>query len=299
MWSDLCQAAFERLKEAFTTTPILIHFDFDKEIVVETDASNIASAGIFSQLGPDGLLHPIAFFSKKHTPAESNYNIYDKESMAVVCVFEEWRAYLVGRPVTVRSDYQNLRYFTTKRLLNQRQARWSEFLSQFNYTIQFVPGKAHGKVDALTRMAGQTDKQILEDETHRTQVVLKSLSLGLLADIPLHFGVSPLNELWTEAYQADPLPNQILIMLEQGVRHSRLISVAECTKDCNRLRYRDPLYVPVHEPLKLAIIRENHDAPAAGHPGKSKTHKLITRRYYWPSNRKEIAQYVANCHICQ
>ena len=96
MWSDLCQAAFERLKEAFTTAPILIQFCFNKEIVVETDASNIASAGILSQPGPDSLLHPIAFFSKKHTPAKSNYDIYDKELMAVVRAFEEWRAYLVG-----------------------------------------------------------------------------------------------------------------------------------------------------------------------------------------------------------
>jgi len=96
------------LKEALTTAPILIHFDFDKEIVVESDASDIASAGILCQPGSDGPLHPIAFFSKKHTPAECNYDIYDKELMAVVRAFEEWRAYLVGRPVTVRSDHQNL-----------------------------------------------------------------------------------------------------------------------------------------------------------------------------------------------
>jgi len=243
---------------------------------VETDASDIASAGILSQPGSDGLLHPIAFFSKKHTPAECNYDIYDKELMAVVRAFEEWRAYLVGQPVTVWSDYQNLRYFTTKMLHNQRQARWSEFMSQFNYTIEFVPGKEPRKADALTRMPGQTEEEVLEDETHRTQVVLKSQSLGLLADIPLHFGASSLNELWTEAYHADPLPNQILMILEQGVRHSRLISLAECTKDGNRLRYRDRLYVPAPEPLKLAIIRENHDPPAAGHPGRSKTHELIT-----------------------
>ena len=148
-------------------------------------------------------------------------------------------------------------------------------------------------------MAGETEEEVLEDETHSTQVVLKSQSLGLLADIPLPFGVSSLNELWTEAYQADPLPNQILTMLEHRVRHSGLISLAECTKDRNRLQYRDRLYVPAHEPLKLAIIRENHDAPAAGHPGRSKRDELSTRRYHWPSMRKEIARYVANCHICQ
>jgi len=72
------------LKEAFNTASIVIHFDFNKEIVVETDASDIASAGRLSQPGPDGLLYPIAFFSKKHIPAECNYVIYDKELMAVV-----------------------------------------------------------------------------------------------------------------------------------------------------------------------------------------------------------------------
>jgi len=127
--------------------------------------------------------------------------------------------------------------FTMKRLLNQRQARWSEFLSQFNYMIEFVPGKAHGKADASTKMTGQTDEEVLEDETHRTQVVLKPQSLGLLADIPLHFGASPFNELWTEAYQADPLPNQILTILDQGGGHRRRISLADCSKDGNRLWY--------------------------------------------------------------
>jgi len=72
-------------------------------------------------------------------------------------------------------------------------------------------------------------------------------------------------------------------MLEQGIQHGCLISLAECTKDGNPLRYRDRLYVPAHKPLKPAIIRENHDAPAAGHHCKSKTYELITRRYHWPS----------------
>ena len=106
-------------------------------------------------------------------------------------------------------------------------------------------------------MAGQTQEEEMDDETHRMQVVLKSQSLGLLADIPLHFGASPLPELWTEAYQADPLPKQILTRLEQGVQHSRQISRAECTRDGNRLWYRYHLYVPVHEPLKLAVTNRD------------------------------------------
>jgi hypothetical protein len=79
-WDAKAQAAFLQLKEAFCSAPILAHFDPDSECVVETDASDYVSAGILSQCGPDGLLHPVAYFSKKHSPAECNYEIYDKES---------------------------------------------------------------------------------------------------------------------------------------------------------------------------------------------------------------------------
>jgi len=86
-------------------------------------------------------------------------------------------------------------------------------------------------------MTGQTAEEVLEDEKHRMQVVLKFQSLRLLADILLNFGGSPLKGLWTEGYQADPLLTQKLKILEQGIRHGRLISLAECPKDSNWLQY--------------------------------------------------------------
>jgi len=81
---------------AFTSAPILRHFDPDREIIVETDTSDYVSAGILSQYGDDGILHPVSFFSKKHSPAECNYEIYDKELMAIVKAFEEWQPELEG-----------------------------------------------------------------------------------------------------------------------------------------------------------------------------------------------------------
>ncbi len=89
VWDAECQAAFETLKKAFTSDVILRHYDPDREIVVETDASDFVSGGILSQYDEQGELHPIAYFSKKHNPAECNYEIYDKELMAIVRAFEE------------------------------------------------------------------------------------------------------------------------------------------------------------------------------------------------------------------
>jgi hypothetical protein len=91
VWSDGCSKSFETGKQAFTTTPILWDFDYGREIIVATDASDYISTGVLSQYDDDGILHPVAFFSQKHTPAEYNYQIYNNELMAIVRAFDEWR----------------------------------------------------------------------------------------------------------------------------------------------------------------------------------------------------------------
>jgi hypothetical protein len=96
VWGPTQQTAFDGLKTAFTTAPVLPHFDYDREIVVETDASDYVSAGVLSQYDDEGTLHPVAFYSKKHSPAECNYEIYDKELLIIVRAFEDWRPHLEG-----------------------------------------------------------------------------------------------------------------------------------------------------------------------------------------------------------
>ena len=89
LWTAECDVTLNALKQAFTTAPILRHFEHEREIVVETDALDFLSAGVLFQYGDDGILNPVAFFSKKHSPAECNYGIYDKELMAIARAFEE------------------------------------------------------------------------------------------------------------------------------------------------------------------------------------------------------------------
>ncbi|CAJ2512148.1 Uu.00g051630.m01.CDS01 [Anthostomella pinea] len=152
-WNPAFQTAFDRLKHTFTTAPVLAPFDWKKEIIIETDASDYVSAGVLSQYGDDGILRPIAFFSKKYSMTKCNYEIYDKELLAIIRCFEEWRPKLEGTSslIKVITDYWNLEYFTTTKLLNRCQARWSEFLSRFNFKIIYRPGKQGAKPDALTR----------------------------------------------------------------------------------------------------------------------------------------------------
>jgi len=88
-WETKQQESFDGLKTCFTTAPILHWFDYDRDIVVETDASDFVSTAVLSQYHDEGTLQPMAFFSKKHSPVECNYEIYDKELMAIVRAFDE------------------------------------------------------------------------------------------------------------------------------------------------------------------------------------------------------------------
>ena len=92
---------------------------------MEMDASDYVSAGVMSQYDTDGILDPITFFSKKHSPAECNYEIYDKQPMAMIRCFEEWHVELESspHPIRVLSDHKNLEYFMSTKLLSRCQAR--------------------------------------------------------------------------------------------------------------------------------------------------------------------------------
>ncbi|KAH0604189.1 uncharacterized protein H6S33_007220 [Morchella sextelata] len=113
-----------------------------KEITVETDASDYVSVTVLSQYNDNGTLRPVTYFSKKHSPAECNYEIYDKELLAIIRSLEEWRPELEGaaHPITVISDHKNLKYFMSTKQINRRQPHWAEYLSCFNFVIKYRPG---------------------------------------------------------------------------------------------------------------------------------------------------------------
>ncbi|KAH0829329.1 hypothetical protein FOPE_10886 [Fonsecaea pedrosoi] len=108
----------------FTTAPILILFDHERETILEVDASKWCVGGTLFQVDDEGVVRPYAFFLKKNCPAECNYEIYDKEMLAIIRCLEEWDAELRSvKKFEIRSDHKNLEYFMTVRKLTERQIR--------------------------------------------------------------------------------------------------------------------------------------------------------------------------------
>ena len=109
-----------------------------------------------------GDLHPCGYISSTLTPAEQNYQVYDRELLGIVKALKEWRIYLEGaiHKVTVYTNHNNLRYFRTQQDLNARQAQWSLFLSRFPLKLVYKPGKTMMISDALSRRADSDDQKV-------------------------------------------------------------------------------------------------------------------------------------------
>ena len=156
--------AFRDLVDAFQRAPVLRHFDPQRPIRVETDASDMARAAILSQPDDQGIYHPVAFWSSKFKGAEIRYSTPDKELYAIVGAFKQWRHYLEGSLATVEvlSDHQNLKGFMALPRLNGRQARWCMFLAPFDFEIRYQAGKRN-PADAPSRRPDYGDDCDLED----------------------------------------------------------------------------------------------------------------------------------------
>ncbi|KAG0155925.1 hypothetical protein PDIDSM_3098 [Penicillium digitatum] len=302
--------SFEALKKAFTSAPVLKAFDWSKEIVLETDASDFVSAGVLSQYDDAGILHPIAFFSKKHSAAECNYEIYERTASHNPLL----------RRVASRTGGHTL----------AREARWSEFLPRFNFKITYRPGKQGAKPDALTRSQTVLKKENLQiNVTTRQRNGVTTTTPPELPDLPeeppataevppiitdppitaapetrvrfiennLPEPPSTIKDL-LEAYNQDKVVQSILEALDKNASRHPEITLADCERKATTY-YRNRLYVPDNDELKAEILRLCHDKPTGGHPGRSKTYELLSREYYWPRVYQYVSDWTKNCHTCR
>ena len=150
-WSKKCQASFEKLKAFLTEAPILTQPTYVKEYVIFSDAS---LNGIGCVLLQEGKV--VAYNSRQLKPHEKNYPMHDLELTAIVLALKIWRHYLYGEKCFIYIDHKSLKYFPSQQELNLRQRRWMELVKDYDYVINYHPGKSNVVVDALSRKSAQT-----------------------------------------------------------------------------------------------------------------------------------------------
>ncbi|KAK7940550.1 hypothetical protein WMY93_003876 [Mugilogobius chulae] len=258
-WTSEAQEAFDRLKHKFTSAPVLIHPDPGRQFVVEVDASDLGVGAILSQRSPEtNKLHPCAFFSRRLSEAERNYDVGNRDLLAVVLALQEWRHWLEGahQSFIIWTDHKNLSYLQSAQRLNSRQARWALFLSRFNFTLTYRPGSKNCKPDALSR---------LYSPVHENSVpgtILPHSCVVAAAHWEIENAV-------TEAQRTEPDPG--------------------CGPP-NRL------FVP--STVRSQVLQWAHSTKLSCHPGIQRTMTFIKQKFWWPTMGADIREFVSACDIC-
>ena len=252
---------------------------------LESDASNVGLGSILSQRFDDGI-HPVAFFSRSLSPAEKNYDVRDKELLAIKCALEEWRYLLEGcnDSVEILTDHKNLEQFLNKPVngrLTERHARWLLFFGRFDLRITYLPGRKNLKPDALSRIepadpvAAVSGAPILAEFSSLFYDELRS---ALVGD---EFGQSVIRALQDPS--VDPVVSSrtdfSLFRYDQGL-----------------LFHDERIYVP--EKLRVLVVQSRHDSVVAGHPGVKRTLEFVTRGFWFPRVRAFVEKFVTSCPVC-
>jgi len=307
-WGEAQEAAFLKVTILFTSgkTPILRHYDPDRPALLETEASDFAIAGILSQKFKDGKLHPVQFVSSKLNTAELNYDVYDKEMLAMLFSLRKNRHYLQGaiHKTTIFSDHQNLTYFKTAVLLNRRQARWSEELKQYNFQLLYRKGSSNTKADILSRCPAFTSREGGTTSATEQSMMDKEQCLEVGAmEIDLDY----------ESIQISAIDiHQLLLEAKQRIKEKAMLDekyrelCKQVKKDGNidknftitddLLCWKNRIYVP--EGIRQRIIQSEHDSKMAGHFGTVRTLELLSNNFYWVNMDRDIRKYCSKCDIC-
>ncbi|CAI7791681.1 unnamed protein product [Closterium sp. NIES-54] len=252
----------ERLRAALTAALVLILSDPDRDYVVEENASDQAVGALLMQDQGCGL-QPMAYLSKKLHGAELNYPIHDKEALAIVTAFKEWRCYLEGAKTTVYTDHCSLKYLKSQPTLSRRQVWWVDFLeAHFHYDIVYKRG-LQNKVDAFSR------------PDHVAGIQLDGMN-------PLLYG------LFRHGYFVDA-------EIATAQKHKLL----QWEKDLAIWKGSRKIWVPYYTPLRQILLEEFHDVAYVGHFGSNKTLAGIANYYYWPQMAADVQQFVTSCDTCQ
>jgi hypothetical protein len=296
-FADDCHGAFEELKRRLTHAPVLAHYHPERETMLETDASDGVLAGVLSQEDENGEWHPVSFFSKTMAPAELNYEVHDKEMLAIVRSLSHWRAELQGSPRRLRilTDHRSLEYFMTTKQLTSRQARWSELLSQFFFQIMYRPGKSNELADALSRR----EQDVSPQDGLKKEIRFKPL---LSSD-----QIDPQIKSEVDIFAMDSL-TLIDAILQANKQHSSLDDLRAAARagqdqtlklEEGLLFFKNLLLVPDVDDLRTQLIRESHAPLPSAHPSPGKTIKMLRERYFWRSMRRDVTQYILNCTECR
>ena len=276
--TDEAMVAFDQLKAALTSAPVLIHPDFKKKFFIQCDASDSGIGAVLFQKDESEAEFPISYFSQKLNSCQRNYTVTEKECMAAVMAVKKFRPYVEGMDFTVITDHASLKWLMNMKDLNGRLARWSLELQSYVFDIEHRKGTLNVVPDTLSR-------------AH-----LDCLEVAEIA---------PLIDLESEEFHSEEYQNLIStiqnhsgelpdVKVEENYVYKRALPVdGDATLFHNEWR----LWIP--SGLTEEVIRLTHEPPQTSHGGIAKTLHRVRQFFYWPNMATQIKNFINKCEICK
>lgn len=266
IWTDATETAFQTLKHALMTAPVLSLPDFRLPFVIETDACDVGIGAVLSQKG-----HPVAYVSRALGPRNRGLSVYEKEYLAILLAVQQWRSYLQLGEFIIKTDHKSLTHLTDQRLHTEWQQKVLTKMMGLQYKVMYKKGVNNAAADSLSRKP-PASSQVL--------------------------AVSTLQPAWLSAVQASYLSDEFAQSLLQKLAVAPQ-SDERYTLIQGILRYRGRIWVGPDVSLQLQIIAAFHDSPQGGHSGFPVTYRRVNSLFKWPGMKQLIRDTVRNCHVCQ
>ena len=255
IWTSETQLAFETLKQALITAPVLALPDFTCPFVVETDASDTGIGAVLLQKE-----HPLAFVSKALGPRTRGLSTYEKEYMAILLAVEEWSSYLQHNEFLIRTDHASLAHLTDQRLHTLWQLKVFTKLLGLQYRIVYRKGSENKVADALSRRP-HPDMEVSAISCCQPTWILSII----------------------DAYQQDATAQQLLQRLSIAKDPDDLFTLHEGV-----IRHKGRIWLPANSGLQQQIITEMHATPLGGHSGIPITLRKLKQLFFWQGMAKSV-----------
>jgi len=291
VWTEKCENSFQELKKRLTTSPVLALPDPTGHFVIFCDASKMGLGCVLMQ---DRRV--VAYSSRQLRTHEKNYPTHDLELAAIVFALKIWRHYVYGGKFEIFSDHKSLKYLFDQKELNMRQRRWMEFLKDYDFELHYHPGKANVVADALSRKSLHVSSLMIHEMNLLEKFRDMNLSVTLSHDKMQLNSIQITNNLQKQIHEAqerDELINKKKKLIGQRGGENFGIDKTKI------LRFKDRMCVPNNEEIKEMILEEAHKSKLSIHPGTTKMYQDLKKMFWWPKMKKEVAQYVSKCLVCQ
>ena len=234
---------------------------------MEADASNFATGGVLSIKCKDNKWRLVAYISKSLNETKRNYEIHDKEMLAVIRCLEAWRHFLEGSQskFEVWTDYKNLEYFMSNQKLNHRQARWALYLSRFDFMLKHITGSKIGKANGLSR---RPDWEVGIEKDNEEQMLVKKEWLEVKKIRVIEVVIEGV-DLLEKVRKCKAKDDKIVKAVEEMKRaRVKMLRDEEWRQEDSLILKEGKVYIPRDEKLRTEVIRLHHDIPMGEYGGQ-------------------------------